>query len=92
MKLEEALAEAKTMARNDPATWQKGKDRAAFILDYIRDKLPKQAQNKIRKSIADILNFTSSNEIGEISSAIPAEIRELFDRMIDDKRANKSEP
>ncbi len=85
MKLPEALAAAKTTARNDPATWQKGKDRAAFILGYIRDKLPKSAQNKIRRSIADIVNFTSPNQIGDISSAIPLEIRELLDRMVEDK-------
>lgn len=92
VKSEDAFAEAKSMARSEPEIWQKGKDRAAFILDYIRDKLPKRAQNKIRRSIADIVNFTSANDIGDIANAIPAEIRELFEYMVDTKRNVPSAP
>lgn len=76
-----AHVEARRRVRGDPAIWQHGKDRADFVLRQIRSKLPVSLQNKVRGSIAKILEGIPPEDLGNV--AVPLEIKILLDKLVD---------
>lgn len=76
-----APAEARRRVRADPKVWQHGKDRADFILGRIRTKLPLSLQNKVRGSIAKILEGIPAEDLCNI--VVPLEIKTLLDKLVE---------
>jgi hypothetical protein len=76
-----ATTESRDVVDKDPATWQKGKDRAAFILQRVREALPVPLQRKVGNSIAEIINTVAGRFSDGDLKAIPEEIRGLLDHL-----------
>jgi energy-coupling factor transporter ATP-binding protein EcfA2 len=68
--------------RADPATWQPGKRRASFLLNHIREALPKAARQRLRGTIDDILMAHAAEAVGDATVLVPAEIRAFLDLMV----------
>lgn len=75
-----APVEARSRVRGDPAVWQHGKDRADFVLRHIRSRLPLSLQNKVRSSIAKILEGIPTEDLGSV--VVPLEIKILLDKLV----------
>jgi hypothetical protein len=81
-KLSNATAEARKIVRADPATWQRGRSRAHFVLSEVRKSLPSKHQNRVRSSVSDLIDgCADAVQGGPLDQLIPAEIRELFEVM-----------
>lgn len=80
-KLPDAIKDSRDAADADPATWQKGKDRAAFILQWVRERLPLPLQRRVSNSIAGLLDIGASAVPGGDPYAVPGEIRRVLDHM-----------
>jgi AAA ATPase domain/AAA domain len=76
-----AVEEALARVRKEPGTWQNGKKRAAFVLGHVRQKLPKDLQNRVLKSIDMLVARGTSAQLGDPAVLIPPEIRTLLDHM-----------
>ncbi len=82
MRIDEALKEAKKEVRAAPGVYQNGRDRARVVLRSVRDALPSnQLKNLLRVSIQGLLEVASPDRLGERSSAVPQEIRDILDYM-----------
>jgi predicted ATPase len=81
MPLPDALKEAQQEARAKPAVWQKGRDRASKVLSYVRDALPKRAQNKVRGSITAIVEAAPIDRLGDPNVLLPPEVRDLLNHL-----------
>jgi predicted ATPase len=68
--------------RAEPATWQPGKKRAAFILERIRATLPKEDRQRLRGSLTDLLVGASTNASADATVLVPAEIRGFLDLLV----------
>ena len=70
---------AREAVRSDPATYQRGHDRAAMVPGGIRRALPVGVQREVRATIADLIGAAKRNaHVGQLEALIPAEIRELL--------------
>ncbi|MDX9721790.1 MAG: AAA family ATPase [Myxococcota bacterium] len=68
---------AKQLVREQPAVWQRGKDRARFILGRIRDGLELPLKNRFPVELTRLVGRANLNRLDPVSS-IPAEIDALF--------------
>ncbi len=75
-----AQQEARRLVRADPEVWQRGKDRAAFVLRRVRESLPLQLQNKVRSSICNILDSTDPADLSRIT--LPKEVIDVIERLV----------
>lgn len=75
----ECQVRARQQVRANPETWQRGKDRAAFVLQHIRSTLPVALQNKIRATIAKNLGTLTSEQLQTVR--LPTEIASLLDEL-----------
>jgi len=82
LKPPDALKQAKQRARADPAVWQKGKDRADFVLKHVREQMPKPLQNRVRGSIPSLVEAATAQKLGDVPVLIPEDIRALLDVMV----------
>lgn len=77
----EADAQARAEVRDDPATWQKGRDRARVVLGHVRRSLPPaiggQLSVDLSSLIASCRHAPAANPAG-----IPIEIIQLLDAMV----------
>lgn len=76
-----AFREANRLVRDDPATWQRGKDRARFVLGRIRDGLGHETGRRLPTELSNLLDGVDTNHFGMTEPAIPPEIRTLLDFM-----------
>jgi predicted ATPase len=77
---EAASIEARNRVRANPEVWQRGKDREDVVLCSIRSKLPASLQNRLRGTIAKILDGIPSDQLAKIT--VPSEIKKLLDQLV----------
>lgn len=65
----------------EPAVWQRGKDRAAFVLKRLRAELDTRAGAHFPTDIVRLVERGNPNLIGEALPAIPPEVNALLERM-----------
>lgn len=75
-----AQVEARKRVRTNPEIWQRGKDRAAFVLQHVRATLPPPLQNKVRGGIHKLLEAVPVGELRRVK--VPAEIISLLDELV----------
>jgi hypothetical protein len=75
-----AQVEARRRVRANPEIWQRGKDRAAFVLKHVRDTLPLRLQNKVRSSVHGLLESISVEELWRVK--VPPEIISLLGELV----------
>ena len=80
-KLLRALELAREIVRQDPSTWQRGKDRGRLVLGKVREQIELPRRNQFPTNIIDLILKTDLNQIGDAEAAIPIEVRQLLDRM-----------
>jgi len=81
--LAEAKKEARACARAEPTVWQRGRARAGFMLGLIRKSLPTGHQNKVRSTLADLVEIPlESIQSGDIDRLVPKELRDLLDWLV----------
>ncbi|TPG87782.1 DUF2813 domain-containing protein [Pseudomonas caspiana] len=76
----EPQSAARLIVREKPAVWQRGKDRAEFVLWHIRKSLPVPEQNKVRSSIAKMLESIPRANLSKVK--VPAEVVELLEVLV----------
>lgn len=80
-----AYALATEKLRKEPAVWQHGRNRAAFVLNEVRQRLPKELQGKLPASpVGLVTNRHLLSRVGtpsQIEALIPEEIRRLLEEM-----------
>lgn len=81
-KLIHASRRAREMVREAPAVWQRGKDRARFVLQRVREIIPLPQRNHFTTDIIKLVSQAELNRIGDPSNAIPIEIGMLLDRLV----------
>lgn len=79
---------AMTLAREQfgalgPAVLQRGKDRAAKVLGFIRSHIAQPKQNSFPTDVIKLLDRVDLNEISDPVAAIPQELLELLDWMVE---------
>lgn len=79
--MRDAMAEAARLVEESPAVWQRGKDRASFVLRYIRERLPPAARGHFPTSLEVLIERADSDCIGEPARAVPGEVRALIERI-----------
>ena len=78
-KFPEALKAARAEVKTHPEVWQRGKDRAGFILGRIRTALPVGIQRRVRSSIDGILEAIPLDRFSP--DMVPDEIRDLLEML-----------
>lgn len=78
----DALKAAKEEVRRQPEVWQRGKDRARFVLGHVRKSLPAKLQNHVTSRIDKLVEAAAADRLGDLAVLIPKEIRELLDLMV----------
>lgn len=78
-----ALREAREMVKAAPATWQRGKDRAAKVLGGLRETVALPARNQFPTDIVRLLGRANLDHIGNPTAAVPVEIRDLLTHLTD---------
>jgi predicted ATP-dependent endonuclease of OLD family len=76
----ESQAKARQQVRANPEIWQRGKDRAAFVLQHIRAGLPVALQNKVRATISKNLEALTPKQLQTVR--VPDEIAFLLDDLV----------
>lgn len=76
----ESQAKARQQVRANPEIWQRGKDRAAFVLQHIRAGLPVASQNKVRATISKNLEALTPKQLQTVR--VPGEIAFLLDDLV----------
>ena len=82
-----AISAAKTTVESEPAIYQRGKDRAKFVLDHVRQALfadpqTKRLANRVRRDIAQIVDDTPLRPNLLLPTAlIPLEIKRVLNFM-----------
>lgn len=79
-----AHREAHLEVSKNPETWQRGKDRAKYILHAIRKNLPHASRRRVPSNLADFLVKADQTMIADTQKAIPFEVSELFELMTRD--------
>lgn len=74
---------AQSAVSAEPAVWQRGKDRAAWVLRKLREELPPPARAQFPTDIVRIVNEADLDRIADYRDAIPKELLELLDRMVE---------
>lgn len=74
-----ANRQARELVRTEPATWQRGKDRARFVLGRIREHIALPARNQFPADIMRLVQKTETSRISDQAAAIPADLMALFD-------------
>ncbi|HEY8377356.1 MAG TPA: ATP-binding protein [Nannocystis sp.] len=77
-RIERCVKEAQRLVREDPAAYQKGRDRARCLLARVQSRLPAKEQKFIRKSIADELAEARIERLSNPDAAVPEELRRLL--------------
>ena len=77
----EAFTQATSTVRADPAAWQKGRDRARRLLEFVRNKLPHKERGRLRNSIADLLAEAERARLSNPIVAVPSEVRAVLDSL-----------
>ena len=81
----EAQVEARRRVRANPETWQRGKDRAAFVLQHLRQSLPLPIQNRVRGSVSKMLEALEPPQLRQVK--VPIEIASFLDELVMRARA-----
>lgn len=66
-----------------PAVLQRGKDRAAKVLGFIRSHIAQPKQNSFPTDVIKLLDRVDLNEISDPVAAIPQELLDLLDWMVE---------
>ncbi len=82
-----AVRRAQAMVKAEPGVWQRGKDRATFVLRHIRPKIPLPARNQFPTDIIRLVEKADVNRIGDPPSAVPAELGALLEMLVAPPRA-----
>lgn len=80
-KIVHAQRRAEALVTEAPAVWQRGKDRARFVLRWLRGALAPPARNQLPTDLATLVMRADSNRIGDPSGALPAEVAALLDHL-----------
>lgn len=75
-------SEAENQVLANPEIWQRGKDRATFILDHIRKRLPTALQSSFPTKLENLIQRTNANKIGIVQNVVPDEMKDLFLEML----------
>lgn len=78
-KLVHASRQARALIELQPEVWQRGKDRAQFILRHVRDSLPHEARRQFPTDVTRLIERGSLDRIGDPLKAIPLEVAKLLD-------------
>ncbi len=78
----DVVPKAREEARKNPAVWQHGRERAKFVLAHMRSQLPTHLQNRVRSSIAGLLESVPPAKTSRLDTMIPADVRKLLDAMV----------
>lgn len=81
-RLRQAIEDASQRVAAAPAIWQRGKDRARFVLAHIRDALPREARGHFPVLLEKLVLGADLNRIGDAAQAIPAELVSLLERLV----------
>lgn len=73
---------ARERVRAEPAVWQRGHDRARFVLGRVRESISLPARNRFPTDLVQLVRRADVNRIGDPRAAIPTEIGELLDRLV----------
>jgi hypothetical protein len=76
-----AVRRAQEMVAAEPGVWQRGKDRASFVLRRIRPEIMLPARNQFSTDILHLLKKTDVNRLGDLQAAVPPELGDLLDRL-----------
>jgi hypothetical protein len=76
-----ALSQARALVAAEPQIWQRGKDRASFVLGALREVFPPPAKNQLPTDIIELLRRTDPDRVPSAVRAVPAELLALFERM-----------
>lgn len=76
----DSLRDARKMVESAPEVWQRGHDRAHFVLTRVRERLPRSLQNRVYRDIERIIRAYPGPALNA-SVLIPDEIRSLLDHM-----------
>ena len=79
--LKDISEEAQRQVETDPATWQRGKDRASAILGKIRASLPPGPRDQLPTKLKSLVQGADLARIVSVQDALPSEVLDLLDRM-----------
>lgn len=79
-----AFHEAAGMVKEDPGTWQRGKDRASFVLGKLREGFSHEIQRQMSTDLPALLDRVDLDRFGTVERPIPLEIRNLLESMTAD--------
>lgn len=81
-KLIRAFERARSLVAAEPHIWQRGRDRAKFVLNTLREGLPQPAlKNQFPGDLIKLLGKTDPNLVRSATQGIPAELLALFERL-----------
>lgn len=83
-KVIRAMREARRLVADAPATWQRGKDRARFVLGQLRPAIGVANRNQFPTDIVRLVSKVDPNLIGDLTAAVPPEIGALLDSLVAD--------
>lgn len=79
-----AMKLARQQVSENPAVFQRGKDRARHVLSFVRAHIALPAKNQFPTDLAHLIEKTDLNRVSDPVAAIPREIGELLERMAAD--------
>ena len=82
LKVADALKQATSTVRTEPAVWQKGRDRARRVLEAVRGNLAHSERRHVRGTLADQLGEADLPRLSNPVAAIPSEVRTLLDSLV----------
>ena len=77
-----AHRDAEAAVKKEPAVWQRGHDRATFVLGQVRDRVPLPLQNRVPSTIDNLVRRSKAGGLMAPSRIIPAEVRAVLDFMV----------
>lgn len=80
-KLIRSFEQARSLVAAEPCSWQRGKDRARFVLGALRGDMPTPLKNQLPTDIIELLRKTDPKLVLSATQGIPAELLALFERM-----------
>jgi predicted ATPase len=81
-KVNHALKQARSRVAAEPHIWQRGKDRASFVLNTLREGLAQPAlKNQLPTDLIKLLRQTDPKLVLSATQGIPAELLALFERL-----------
>ena len=76
-----AMRLARQRVNQNPAVFQRGKDRARHVLAFVREHLAAPARNQFPTDLAHLIEKTDLNRVSDPVAAIPQKIVSLLDWM-----------